>query len=62
MIDSVVKSILNWIALSVLMPLGIWLADYWKIKKENKELKKVIDEFKNAKTKPDIDTAIDNLP
>jgi hypothetical protein len=48
--------------MSVLMPIGIWLADYWKIKKENKELKASIETLKNAKDKPSIDIAIDHIP
>ena len=62
MIASIVSSVLNWLALSVLMPIGIWLGDYWRIKKENKELKKAVEELKNAKTKTSIDSAYDNIP
>lgn len=62
MIPSIVSAIMNWFALSVLMPIGLWLTDYWRIKKENSELKKVLKDFKDAKTKTDIDSSIDNLP
>lgn len=62
MIDSIVKSILNWIALSVLMPIGIWLADYWKIKKENKELKIEVDALKKASTLKDKIEAANSMP
>ena len=62
MITSIVNAILNWLAVSVFLPIGAWLVDYWRIKKENKELKKVIEGLKNAKTDADIDASIDQLP
>ena len=62
MINSIVSAVMNWIAMSVLMPIGMWLADYWRIKKENKDLKVTIEAIRNAKTKTDIDSAYDKLP
>ena len=62
MITSVVNAVLNWLAVSVLLPAFAWLADYWRIKKENKQLKKSIEEMKLAKTKTAIDTAYDDIP
>lgn len=62
MVASIVNAIMNWLAVSVLMPIGAWLLDYWRIKKENVKLKKVVEDLKNAKTNAEIDSAIDNLP
>lgn len=62
MVASIVNAVLNWLAVSVFLPIGAWLVDYWRIKKENKELKKAVEELKNAKTKTSIDTAYDNIP
>ena len=62
MINTIVSAIMNWIALSILMPIGAWLADYWRLKKENKALKKAVEDMKNAKTKTAIDAAYDNIP
>lgn len=62
MIDTIVKSVLNWIAMSVLMPIGVWLMDYWKIKKENKEMKIEIEALKKASTLKDKIDASNNIP
>lgn len=62
MIASVVNALLNWVAASIIFPLCAWIVDYWRIKKENKNLKISIEELKNAKTKSDIDTAYDHIP
>lgn len=62
MLSKLIAGVLNWFFLSVMIPAMAWIWDVWKLRKQNKELKKHIEDLKNAKTKPDIDTAIDNLP
>lgn len=52
---------MNWLVASIVIPAMAWIWDVWKLRKENKELKEHIKDLKNAKTKSDIDTAIDNL-
>lgn len=62
MVASIVNAVMNWLAVSVLMPIGAWLLDYWRIKKENTKLKQVVKDLNDAKSKTDIDSAIDRLP
>ena len=61
MLNSIVTSILNWVAASLLVPLGVWLSHYWILKKENAELKKTIEALKNAQTPKEKDEAIDHI-
>ena len=62
MLNKIVAGILNWLVVSIVMPVMHFVYDKYKLRQENKRLKQVIEDLKNAKTKDDIDTAIDNLP
>lgn len=62
MLNTIVASILNWLAASVLVPMGVWLGHYWLLKKENAELKKAVAALKNAQTPKAKDEAVDNIP
>ena len=62
MLNKIISGVMNWLVVSIIIPAMAWIWDVWKLRKENKELKKHIEDLKNAKTKPDIDTAIDNIP
>ena len=52
---------LNWLLASVIMPVLRFAYDMFKLRKENKELKEKITNLKNAKTKDEIDSAIDRI-
>jgi len=62
MLNKVIAALLNWVLLSVVLPAMAFIWDVIKLRRENKELKKSIEDLKDAKTKVDIDTAIDKLP
>lgn len=62
MIPTIVNAILNWLAVSVLLPASTWLLDYWRIKKENKKLKTEIDALKASKTIKEKEDASDSVP
>jgi hypothetical protein len=62
MLNKVITVILDWALTSIILPLMYLVYDVFKLRKENKELKKNIEVLKNAKTKEDIDRAIDNIP
>ncbi len=53
---------MNWLVASIVIPAMAWIWDVWKLRKENKELKKSIEDLKSAKTKSEIDSAIDETP
>lgn len=53
---------MNWFLVTLISPAIAWFIDMWVLRKENKELKKSIKALKDAKTKTEIDIAIDNLP
>ena len=53
--------VLNWLLTAVIMPVLYFVYDTFKLRKENKELKAKIETLKNAKTKPEIDAAIDAI-
>jgi hypothetical protein len=61
MIQKIVSAVLNWVLMSVIIPIIVYAYDLIKIKKENNDLKKKIEKLKNAKTKDEIDTAIDDI-
>lgn len=61
MIKKLVEYILNWLVTAVILPTCYFIYDVYRLRKENKELKKQIQDLKDAKTQKDIDTAIDNL-
>lgn len=56
-----VDYVLNWLVTAIILPTIYFVYDTFKLRKENKELKKQIQDLKDAKTKEQIDTAIDNL-
>lgn len=62
MLAKIGTGILNWLLTSVFLPIIYFIYDVYKLRKENKELKINIEDLKSAKTKPEIDAAIDNLP
>lgn len=62
MLNKVIAGLMNWLVTAVVLPAMYFIYDVYKLRKENKELKKSIQDLKNAKTKTDIDTAIDNIP
>lgn len=62
MLNKIIAGILDWFITSLIIPAMYFVYDVFKLRKENKELKKAIEELKNAKTKADIDRAVDNLP
>jgi TM2 domain-containing membrane protein YozV len=62
MLNKIIAGVLNWLVVSIIMPAMYFVYDVFKLRKENKELKKAIEEIKSAKTKPQIDASIDNLP
>lgn len=62
MLNKVIAGLMNWLITAVVLPAMYFVYDVYKLRKENKELKKSIQELKNAKTKPEIDASIDRLP
>ncbi|MEY3787125.1 MAG: hypothetical protein RIQ94_185 [Pseudomonadota bacterium] len=62
MINKITTAILNWFLAYLLIPISMIVVDYFKMKKTIKQLNIDIEALKNAKTKKDIDIAIDNLP
>ena len=62
MLNKIIAGVLNWLVTSLIIPAMYFVYDVFKLRKENKELKKAIEELKNAKSKPEIDASIDNLP
>lgn len=61
MLNKVITATLNWLVASVVLPFFYFIYDVYRLRKENAELKKSIEILKNAKTKPEIDIAIDNI-
>jgi len=61
MIQKIISAALNWVLMSVIIPIIVYAYDLIRIKKENNDLKKKIEKLKNAKTKDEIDTAIDDI-
>lgn len=61
MINKIISGVMNWLLVSVVIPAMAWIWDVWKLRKENKELKKKIEVLKGAKSKEDIDAAIDSI-
>ena len=61
MMKKLVEYTLNWLVTAVILPTFYFMYDVYRIRKENKELKKSIEDLKNAKNKQEIDTAIDNI-
>ena len=53
--------VLNWLLTAVIMPVLYFVYDTFKLRRENKELKAEIKVLKDAKTKPEIDAAIDAI-
>lgn len=62
MLNKLIAGVLNWLIASLIMPAMYFVYDVYKLRKENKELKLAIETLKNAKTKPEIDAAIDAIP
>jgi len=62
MLSKIISGIMNWLVASVILPVMYFVYDTFKLRRENKELKLAIETLKNAKTKTDIDAAIDNIP
>jgi hypothetical protein len=62
MLNKVISGILNWFLITLVLPGMAFVYDVYRLRKENKELRKSIEDLKSAKTKTDIDIAIDNLP
>jgi hypothetical protein len=62
MLNKVIMGLMNWLATAVLLPVFYFVYDKYRISKENKELKKVIEGLQIAKSKEDIDRNIDLLP
>jgi len=61
MLDSIVAGIINWSITALILPAMYYLYDYYKLKKDNKELKLKIETLKNAKTREEINAAIDSI-
>jgi hypothetical protein len=62
MLNKLIAGILNWLIASLIMPAMYFVYDVYKLRKENKELKLSIENLKNAKSKAEIDAAIDAIP
>ena len=62
LLNKIVAAIMNWVAASLLVPLGVIIGDYFKMKKTIKELNNEINSLKAAKTKDQINEAINKLP
>jgi len=62
MLNKIIAGVLNWFITSLILPAMYFVYDIYRLRKENKELKKSIEDLKNAKDKKAIDIAIDNLP
>lgn len=62
MINKIISGVLGWFITAIVLPGMYFIYDVYKLRKENKELKLAIENLKNAKTKPEIDASIDNLP
>ena len=61
MLKTVVNLLLNYIVQYIFIPISWVIVDYFRMKKTIKKQNEEINELKNAKTKADIDRAIDNL-
>lgn len=62
MLTKVVKIIMDYIVTYVVIPITWIIVDYFRMKRTIKQLNVDIEKLKNAKTKTDIDSSIDNLP
>lgn len=62
MLNKIIAAFMNWLVVSVILPAMYFVYDVYKLRKENKELKGKIEALKNAKTKEQINAAIDNIP
>jgi hypothetical protein len=61
MIDSIIAGFFNWFLTAMVIPVMYYLYDYYNLKKQNKELIEKIDILKKAKTREEINAAIDNI-
>lgn len=61
MIAKIVSAVLTWLLKYAVLPVLYFFYDTYKLRKENIQLKQNVEELKNAKTKSDIDSAIDKL-
>lgn len=62
MVQKIVFAILNWLAVKIVWPIINFFIDYYKLKKHQKETREAVRKLKEAKTKEEINEAIDNLP
>ena len=62
MLSKVITILLNYLMTYVFIPISWVIVDYFKMKKTIKQLNIDIEALKNAKTKKDIDIAIDHVP
>lgn len=53
---------MNYILTYVLIPISWVVIDYFRMKKTIKQLNIDIEKLKNAKTKSEIDIAVDHIP
>lgn len=60
--QKLVNLLLNWAVAYVIIPLSMWVVDYFRLRKENKELKLKVKALEDAKTPKEKDEAIDNMP
>lgn len=57
-----IKTLIEWFFTAFLLPLFSILSLYFHSKKAEMVSKKAVEELNKAKTKDEIDSAIDNLP
>lgn len=62
MIAKITSAILNWVLASLIMPGVLFVYDVIRLRRENKELKKAVEELKSAKTLQDKINASNNIP
>lgn len=62
MTAKIVSAILNWLFVTVVSPILYYLYDYLRLKKIEKASKKAAEDLNAARTKEDIDKAIDKMP
>ena len=62
MLNKIISGVLGWFITAVVLPGMYFIYDVYKLRKENKILRQSIEELKSAKTKQEIDLAIDRIP
>jgi hypothetical protein len=60
--QKLVNLILNWFVSYVVIPISVWLVDYFRLRKINKDLQEKVDALEKAKTVQEKIDAANSLP